>query len=239
MSERAASAEQQAEAAIARHAQLQQVQRSQCPAASCAAVELASERLAPACRPSGWVRLAQAAVERRCDQEIDTGASSSTRRPAPGRSPASASPTTGSSSPARVPRRARPTGRRRGRFDPAQPVTLRFLRDRRRRRQRRGRLPLTHALVLGTRSSSFSVRPARSSPDASRSRRSAARFRERQRQLPRSSSAVRSRRPAPGAGSGRPGRGRCASSSRPPAGSPRGPRRRWPASSCEAIWKSA
>ena len=98
MSERVASAEQQAEAAITRAAQLQQLQRSRTPSAELQRLmEVASAWLAagmPADRLEFVLR--QASLERACAKEIDTRRVVIHTLVSTAPSPASASPTIGS-----------------------------------------------------------------------------------------------------------------------------------------------
>jgi hypothetical protein len=150
--ERAAQAEQQAEAAVARHARLQQAYRSQLPTGELRElVSLVSERLdagVPASR-LGFV-LRAATVERRCDQGLDA-------KRVVVHTPASAGAigavtfagdritVTGEGAAARA-----ADGTPESRFDPAQPVALRFLEIDGDVGTARGVLPLAHAVVLGS-----------------------------------------------------------------------------------------
>ena len=164
--ERAAHAEQQAEAAIARHARLQQAYRDRPPSGELRElVDLVGERLragVPASRV-GFV-LRGTTVERRCDQELDT------KRVVvhtPANSGAIGAVTfaddritvTGEGAAARA-----ADGAPESRFDPAQPVALRFLEIDGDVGTARGVLPLTHAVVLGSEEFQFSVRPSEKQP---------------------------------------------------------------------------
>lgn len=168
MSERVAAAEQQAEAAITRAAQLQQLQRNQAPspelqrlmsvATAQLGAGLAAERLEFVLR--------QAAPDRACAKEVDS------RRmvvhtPLSTGSIASAGfadnriVVTGEGAVARA-----PDGTAAARYDPAQPVTLRFLRNDGDVATATGRLPLAHAVVLGNTEYRFSIQASQQQPEA-------------------------------------------------------------------------
>jgi hypothetical protein len=160
MSERAARAEQQAEAAITRHAQLQQVYRSEVPRGELRElVDLIAERLrsgVPASRLRFLLR--EATVERKCDKEVET-------RRVPVHTPVStglvgtvgvANDRITISGEGAAARNA--DGASEAWFDPAQPVTLRFLKIDGDVSTIEGKLPLTHALVLQQTEYLFSIK---------------------------------------------------------------------------------
>ena len=164
MSERAAHAEQGAEAAITRRAQLEQAYRAEVPAGQLRElVDLAQARLkdgVPFDRLAFLLRAAR--IERRCEKDLE-------RRRVPVHTAASTSPlgstgfldgritvtAEGMAAP-------RPEGGGGGAsagepFDPARPVALRFLRIDGEVAAVEGRLPLTHAVVLGGQELMFAI----------------------------------------------------------------------------------
>jgi hypothetical protein len=166
MSERAARAEQQAEAAITRYAQLQRVYRSEVPSGELRELlDLAAERLksgVPAARLRFLLRAATA--ERRCDRETET-------KRVPIHTPVNTGPvgTVGVandritvSGEGMAARNA--DGAPEAWFDPAQPVTLRFLKIDGDVSTIEGKLPLTHALVLQQAEYLFSIKASEKQP---------------------------------------------------------------------------
>jgi hypothetical protein len=160
MSERVAKAEQQAEAAITRHAQLRQIYRNEVPTGELRElVDLIAARLragVPAARLRFLLR--EATVERRCEKEIEA-------KRVPVHTPISTGPVTtvgfadnritisGEGASART-----ADGTPEGWFDPAQPVTLRFLEIDGDVGTVEGHLPLAHALVLGNNEFLFAIK---------------------------------------------------------------------------------
>ena len=159
--ERLARAEQQAESAIARHAQLQRRFADEVPSGEPRRLlELATAQLragVPATRLEFLLR--EAAVERRCDRAVET-------QRLVVHTPAAVSPmatvafaggrVTVSAEGAKAPVAAE--GAEPG-FDPEQPVTLRFLDLDGDVGSAVGRLPLAHALVQGSEEFRFAARP--------------------------------------------------------------------------------
>jgi hypothetical protein len=168
LSERVATAEQQAEAAIARHARLIQEQRRAVPSAEVVQLtELLASRLRdglPADRLA--FVLDNAAPEPHCAPGIDT-------RRLVVHTPASTSPIasaaffenrvtiTGEGLPTRS-----SEGTLQPRYDTDQPVTLRFFDIAGGVGTAAGRLPLTHAMMLEGTEFRFAVRPSDRQPDA-------------------------------------------------------------------------
>lgn len=166
MSERAAKAEQQAEAAITRFAQLQQVYRSEVPRGELRTLlDLLGERLkagVPAERLAFLLR--EARVERRCDKAIETQrvVVHTPINTTPVNSVAFASNRVTITSEGQSARK--PDGTAEPFFDPAQPVVLRFLEIDGDVTTTEGRLPLTHALVVGSEEYFFTIRPTDRQP---------------------------------------------------------------------------
>lgn len=168
MSERAATAEQQAEAAITRTARLQQQQRSGAPSPELQRLMgVGAEQLRagmPVDRLEFFLR--HASLERACAKDVDT-------RRVVVHTPVSTGSiasigfadnriiVTSEGAAARV-----ADGTTGARFDPGQPVTLRFLRIDGDVGTAVGRLPLTHAVVLGDAEFRFSVQASQQQPDA-------------------------------------------------------------------------
>jgi hypothetical protein len=165
-SERAAHAEQQAEAVIARHAQLQQLYRREVPSGELRQLlDLAGDRLrsgVPASRLQFVLR--ETSVERRCDGELDTKRVAVHTSASAGTIAAAAFAedrvtVTSEGTAARG-----PDGTLESRFDPARPVALRFLEIDGDVGTARGTLPLTHSLVLGGDEFRFLARPSEKQP---------------------------------------------------------------------------
>ena len=166
MSERAAKAEQQAEAAITRFAQLQQVYRAEVPSGEVRTrLELVEERLkagVPAERLAFLLR--EARVERSCEKATETQRVlvHTPINTTPVNSVAFANnrvTITSEGLAARAPGGGPETW-----FDPAKPVVLRFLEIDGDVTTKEGSLPLTHALVLGNEEYFFSIRPTDRQP---------------------------------------------------------------------------
>lgn len=173
LSERAAAAEQGAEAAVARSARLRQAFEASLPRADIRPlVELLEARLragVPAERLAFVLR--EARQERRCDPGIETRrlpvhTSAATIPPSVAAFARDRITVSAEGSPVRRPPDAGPApapvatpG-----FDPAQPVSLRFLKIGREVTRAEGRLPLSHAVVLDDREFLFTVRPADKAP---------------------------------------------------------------------------
>jgi hypothetical protein len=160
MSERVARAEQQAEGAITRFAQLQQTYHSEVPRGELRElVDLIALRLRQGV-PGVRLRflLQHATAERRCDKEVEA-------KRVPVHTPASTGAVTtvgfadnritvsGEGLAART-----PDGKAEPFFDPAQPLTLRFLEIDGDVGTIEGLLPLTHALVLGNNEYLFAIK---------------------------------------------------------------------------------
>lgn len=160
LSERAASAETRAEAAITRAARLQRAYDTDVPRGQTHdLVELLEQRLkdgVTADRLAFLLREAQ--VARRCESQTET------KRIAVHTAVTPTSPATAAfgknqitvmveGSPIR-----KADGRTDALFDPGQPVTVRFLRIGRDVGKLEGRLPLSHALVAGDREYRFTVK---------------------------------------------------------------------------------
>ncbi|MEK0085429.1 hypothetical protein [Benzoatithermus flavus] len=160
MSERIARAEQQAEGAITRYAQLQQTYRNEVPRGELRQlVDLIDQRLRQGV-PAARLRfvLQQATTERRCDKEVET-------KRVPVHTPTSTGAVStvgfaenritvsGEGSPART-----AEGKPEPFFDPGQPVTLRFLEIDGDVGTIEGTLPLTHAVVLGSNEYLFAIK---------------------------------------------------------------------------------
>lgn len=160
--ERAARADQQAEAAIARAARLERDFEARLPSGELRQLgDLAAERIragVPAGRLAFLLR--EARPERRCGQEVEARQlavrTAATTTPvsavdfASGKILASAEGTTARDADGSV----QPS------FDPSQPVTVRFLKIDGDVATASGRLPLAHALVLGAEEFQFAIRPA-------------------------------------------------------------------------------
>ena len=168
MGERAAAAEQQAEAAITRAAQIRQEQRSREPGPELQRLMAAGADQLRAGLPVDRLEflLRHASLERACAKDVDS------RRvvvhtPVSTGSIASAGfadnqiIVTGEGVAART-----AEGTAAARFDAAQPVNLRFLRIDGDVGTAVGRLPLTHAVVLGDTEFRFSVQASQQQPDA-------------------------------------------------------------------------
>ena len=162
LSERAASAEQQAEAAITRAARLQRSYDTDVPQGQTKELlDLLEQRLkdgVPATRLEFLLR--EARVERKCDPPTETKRllvhTSVTPTPAATAGFAKNQITvTVEGAPQR-----KPDGRTDPIFDPQQPVTLHLLRIGRDVAKAEGRLPLSHSLVLGDREFRFTVKAA-------------------------------------------------------------------------------
>jgi len=162
LSERAASAEQRAEAAITRAARLQRSYDADVPQGQTRELlDLLQQRLKdgiPAARLEFLLR--EARVERKCDPPSETKRllvhTSVTPTPAATAGFAKNQITvTVEGAPQR-----KPDGRTDPIFDPQQPVTLHLLRIGRDVAKAEGRLPLSHSLVLGDREFRFTVKAA-------------------------------------------------------------------------------
>src|SRR4051794_5559450 len=162
LSERAASAEQRAEAAITRAARLQRSYDADVPQGQTRELlDLLQQRLKdgiPAARLEFLLR--EARVERKCDPPSETKRllvhTSVTPTPAATAGFAKNQITvTVEGAPQR-----KPDGRTDPIFDPQQPVTLNLLRIGRDVAKAEGRLPLSHSLVLGDREFRFTVKAA-------------------------------------------------------------------------------
>lgn len=162
LSERAASAEQRAEAAITRAARLQRSYDADVPQGQTRELlDLVQQRLkdgVPAARLEFLLR--EARVERKCDPPSETKRllvhTSVTPTPAATAGFAKNQITvTVEGAPQR-----KPDGRTDPIFDPQQPVTLHLLRIGRDVAKAEGRLPLSHSLVLGDREFRFTVKAA-------------------------------------------------------------------------------
>ncbi len=162
LSERAASAEQRAEAAITRAAKLQRSYDADVPQGQTRELlDLLQQRLKdgmPAARLEFLLR--EARVERKCDPPSETKRllvhTSVTPTPAATAGFAKNQITvTVEGAPQR-----KPDGRTDPIFDPQQPVTLHLLRIGRDVAKAEGRLPLSHSLVLGDREFRFTVKAA-------------------------------------------------------------------------------
>jgi hypothetical protein len=162
LSERAASAEQRAEAAITRAARLQRSYDADVPQGQTRdLLDLLQQRLkdgVPAARLEFLLR--EARVERKCDPPSETKRllvhTSVTPTPAATAGFAKNQITvTVEGAPQR-----KPDGRTDPIFDPQQPVTLHLLRIGRDVAKAEGRLPLSHSLVLGDREFRFTVKAA-------------------------------------------------------------------------------
>ena len=162
LSERAASAEQRAEAAITRAARLQRSYDADVPQGQTRELlDLVQQRLkdgVPAARLEFLLR--EARVERKCDPPSETKRllvhTSVTPTPAATAGFAENQITvTVEGAPQR-----KPDGRTDPIFDPQQPVTLHLLRIGRDVAKAEGRLPLSHSLVLGDREFRFTVKAA-------------------------------------------------------------------------------
>lgn len=172
LSERTADAEQRAEAAVARSARLRQSFEASLPRADIRAlVDLLEARLRAGVPPERLAFvLREARQERRCAPGIDA-------RRLPVHTPTSTVPpsvvafakdritVSAEGSPVRRPDAgpAPAPGAVPG-FDPAQPVSLRFLKIGRDVTRAEGLLPLSHAVVLGDQEFLFTVRPADKAP---------------------------------------------------------------------------
>lgn len=166
MSERIARAEQQAEGAITRYAQLQRTYQSEVPRGDLRElVDLIDQRLRQGVPPARLRFLLQhATAERRCDKEVETKrvpvhtptntAAVSTVGFAENRITVS-----GEGSTART-----ADGKPEPFFDPAQPVTLRFLEIDGDVGTIEGTLPLAHSLVLGSSEYLFAIKPSDKQP---------------------------------------------------------------------------
>jgi hypothetical protein len=168
LGERVAMAEQQAEAAITRYAQLQQAQQSRAPSAEVRQLgELVAERLragVPAARLT--FLLAQAKPEQACAKEIETrrvvihAAGSTGQVDSVGFA--------GNRILVTSERRAAPaaTAAVQSNDDAARPIALRFLAIDGEVSTAAGSLPLTHAVVQGDTEFRFAVKPSENQPDA-------------------------------------------------------------------------
>jgi len=162
LSERAASAEQRAEAAITRAARLQRSYDADVPQGQTRELlDLVQQRLkdgVPAARLEFLLR--EARVERKCDPPSETKRllvhTSVTPTPAATAGFAKNQITVSVEG---APQR-KPDGRTDPIFDPQQPVTLHLLRIGRDVAKAEGRLPLSHSLVLGDREFRFTVKAA-------------------------------------------------------------------------------
>ena len=162
LSERAASAEQRAEAAITRAAKLQRSYDADVPQGQTRELlDLLQQRLKdgmPAVRLEFLLR--EARVERKCDPPSETKRllvhTSVTPTPAATAGFAKNQITVSVEG---APQR-KPDGRTDPIFDPQQPVTLHLLRIGRDVAKAEGRLPLSHSLVLGDREFRFTVKAA-------------------------------------------------------------------------------
>ena len=162
LSERAASAEQRAEAAITRAAKLQRSYDADVPQGQTRELlDLLQQRLKdgmPAARLEFLLR--EARVERKCDPPSETKRllvhTSVTPTPAATAGFAKNQITVSVEG---APQR-KPDGRTDPIFDPQQPVTLHLLRIGRDVAKAEGRLPLSHSLVLGDREFRFTVKAA-------------------------------------------------------------------------------
>jgi hypothetical protein len=162
LSERAASAEQRAEAAITRAAKLQRSYDADVPQGQTRELlDLLQQRLKdgmPAARLEFLLR--EARVGRKCDPPSETKRllvhTSVTPTPAATAGFAKNQITVSVEG---APQR-KPDGRTDPIFDPQQPVTLHLLRIGRDVAKAEGRLPLSHSLVLGDREFRFTVKAA-------------------------------------------------------------------------------
>lgn len=166
MSERVAKAEQQAEAAITRFAQLQQVYRSEVPTGEVRRLlELVEERLKAGISADRLAfLLREARVERNCEKGVETQRVlvHTPINTTPVNSVAFANnrvTITSEGLAARAPNGGPETW-----FDPAKPVVLRFLKIDGDVTTTEGMLPLSHALVLGNEEYFFSARPTDKQP---------------------------------------------------------------------------
>jgi hypothetical protein len=162
LTERAASAEQRAEAAIMRSARLQQAYNAEVPRGEARAlIDLLEKRLRDGLPPDRVAfLLREARFERACDQQTDS-------KRLPVHTSAAVVPpvsvtfakdkiiVTAEGTPLR-----NPDGTTANAFDPAQPVLLRFLRIGRDVAKVEGRLPLAHAMVLGDKEYLFAIKAA-------------------------------------------------------------------------------
>jgi hypothetical protein len=160
LSERAASAEQRAEAAITRAARLQRAYDADVPRGQTKdLLDLLEQRLKDGVPPARLeFLLREARVERKCDPPSENKRllvhTSVTPTPAATAGFAKNQITvTVEGAPQR-----KPDGRTDPVFDPQQPVTLHFLRIGRDVAKAEGRLPLSHSLVLGDREFRFTVK---------------------------------------------------------------------------------
>lgn len=161
LSARAARAEQQAEAATARYAELQRTFETERPQGELRdLLDLAIQRLqagVPASRLAFVLR--EARVERRCGRELEA-------RPLAVHTPMTTNPLASADfaggrilvSAQGAPTRD-PEGKAQTDYDPGQPVTLRFLKIDGEVATAVGPLPLAHALVLGGEEFQFMARP--------------------------------------------------------------------------------
>ncbi len=162
LTERAATAEQRAEAAIMKSARLQQAYNAEVPRGEARAlIDLLEKRLREGLPPDRVAfLLREARVERACDQPTES-------KRLPVHTSAAIVPpvsvtfakdkiiVTAEGTPLR-----KPDGTTDAAFDPAQPVLLRFLRIGRDVAKVEGRLPLAHAMVFGDREYLFAIKAA-------------------------------------------------------------------------------
>lgn len=162
LTERAAAAEQRAEAAIMKSARLQQAYNAEVPRGEARAlIDLLEKRLRDGLPPERIAfLLREARIERACEQQTDS-------KRLPVHTSAAVVPpvsvtfakdkiiVTAEGAPSR-----NPDGTTTAAFDPAQPVLLRFLRIGRDVAKVEGRLPLAHAMVLGDKEYLFAIKAA-------------------------------------------------------------------------------
>lgn len=173
LGERTADAEQRAEAAVARSARLRQSFEASLPRADIRAlVDLLETRLRAGVPPERLAFvLREARQERRCAPGIDARrlpvhTSTSTVPPSVVAFAKDRITVSAEGSPVRRPPDAGPAAAPfpTPGFDPAQPVSLRFLKIGRDVTRAEGLLPLSHAVVLGDQEFLFTVRPADKAP---------------------------------------------------------------------------